>query len=108
MNILGIHHEELSNFYADAKTSLDNEKSHYAALFSDTFTAPRLNDCIASFAFQITKQYDGGDHWIVVGEVMEMYKNENTPEPLLFFGGKYHYPQTAEAELIKPAADLYK
>ena len=108
VNILGIHQEELSNFYAGAKTSLNDEQSHYAALFSDSFTAPRLNDCIASFACQIKKQYDGGDHWIVVGEVMELYKNDKTPEPLLFFGGKYHYPQTAEAELIKPAADPYK
>jgi flavin reductase (DIM6/NTAB) family NADH-FMN oxidoreductase RutF len=108
VNILGIHQEELSNFYAGAKTSLQDEETFYKPLFSNDFTAPRLKDCIASFACQIKKQYDGGDHWIVVGEVMELYQNETKPEPLLFFGGKYHYPQVPEVELIKPAADPYQ
>lgn len=108
MNILAIHQEDLSNFYAGAKTSLDNEQIHYDTLFSSSFTAPRLKDCMASFACRISRQYGGGDHWIVVGEVMELYQNDSKPEPLLFFGGKYHYPQPAEIELIKPAADPYQ
>ena len=108
VNVLGIHQEELSNFYAGAKTDSDNEKNHYDALFSSSFSAPRLKDCIASFACQITKQYDGGDHWIVVGEVLELYQNPSKPEPLLFFGGKYHYPKYPDDELIEPAADPYQ
>ena len=108
VNILGIHQEALSNFYAGAKTDMEETENHYKPLFSSDFTAPGLKDCIASFACKINKQYDGGDHWIVVGEVMELYQNESKPEPLLFFGGKYHYPQAAEKELIKPAADPYQ
>ncbi|MCU7835696.1 MAG: flavin reductase family protein [gamma proteobacterium symbiont of Taylorina sp.] len=108
VNILGIHQEQLSNYYAGMKTDVDDEPLHYEHLFSPSITAPRLKDCIASFACQITKQYDGGDHWIVVGEVLELYSNEINHKPLLFFGGKYHYPPKNEVELIKPTADPYQ
>jgi len=108
VNILGIHQEELSNYFAGAKTDTEDNQAYYDKLFTKSFNAPRLNDCIASFGCRINKQYDGGDHWIVVGEVLELYKNEKTLEPLLFFGGKYHYPAKGEDEHIKPAADPYK
>jgi len=108
VNVLGIHQEQLSNYFAGAKTDTEDNRIHYDMLFSESFLAPRLNDCIASFACQISQQHDGGDHWIVVGEVIELYKNEKNLEPLLFFGGKYHYPASVEDEHIQPAADPYK
>lgn len=108
VNILGIHQEDVSNYFAGAKIDLDDSQVHYEHLFSDSFAAPRLKDCLASFACKINKQYDGGDHWIVVGEVLELYKKEEKLEPLLFFGGKYHYPAKSEDEHIKPAGDPYK
>lgn len=108
VNILGIHQEAVSNYFAGAKVDMEQGQVHYEHLFSDTFSAPRLKDCLASFACKINKQYDGGDHWIVVGEVLELYKKEEALEPLLFFGGQYHYPAKTEDELIKPAGDPYK
>lgn len=108
VNVLGIHQEQLSNYFAGAKSDIDDKQKHYDRLFSDSFQAPRLNDCIASFACQIAAQYDGGDHWIVVGEILELYRNDKNLEPLLFFGGKYHYPASVEDEHIQPAADPYK
>lgn len=108
VNVLGIHQEKLSNYFAGAKTETVENETHYGNLFSDSFSAPRLKDCIASFACRISHQYDGGDHWIIVGEVLELYKNNKEPEPLLFFGGKYHYPAIPDEEHIKPGADPYK
>lgn len=108
VNVLGIHQEAISNYFAGAKTAEVENQSHYEKLFSDSFSTPRLKDCIASFACEITQQHDGGDHWIVVGEVKELYKNEQKLEPLLFFGGKYHYPASVEDEHIQPAGDPYK
>ncbi|MCN4144892.1 MAG: flavin reductase family protein [Thiohalomonas sp.] len=106
VNILGIHQEDVSNHFAGAK--IDLEEIPYEQLFSDVSGAPRLKDCIASFSCKINKQYDGGDHWIVVGEVEELYKNDADIEPLLFFGGKYHYPAKTEDEHIQPAGDPYQ
>jgi len=108
VNILGIHQEDVSNYFAGAKVDLDESQVHYEHLFSESFGAPRLKDCLASFACKINKQYDGGDHWIVVGEVLELYKKDEKLEPLLFFGGKYHYPAKTEAELVKPIGDPYQ
>ncbi len=108
VNILGIHQEDVSNYFAGAKIDIEQSQVHYEKLFSDTSSAPRLKDCLASFSCKIAHQYDGGDHWIVVGEVEELYKKETSVEPLLFFGGKYHYPANPEDEHIKPAADPYQ
>ncbi|MCP3850339.1 MAG: flavin reductase family protein [Gammaproteobacteria bacterium] len=108
VNILGIHQESVSNFFAGAKEDVDESQTHYEHLFSESFGAPRLKDCLASFACKIKHQHDGDDHWIVVGEVLELYRKEEKLEPLLFFGGKYHYPAQAEDEHIEPAADPYQ
>ncbi|MCU7939140.1 MAG: flavin reductase family protein [gamma proteobacterium symbiont of Bathyaustriella thionipta] len=108
VNILGIHQEDVSNHFAGAKTDIDENQIHYEKLFTDQSSAPRLKDCLASFSCKINKQYDGGDHWIVVGEVTEIYKNDADIEPLLFFGGKYHYPAKVEGEHIQPAGDPYQ
>jgi len=108
VSILGIHQEDVSNYFAGAKKDMDDSRVHYEHLFSDSFSAPRLKDCLASFACKMTKQYDGGDHWIVVGEVQEMYTSDQQQEPLLFFGGNYHYPSKTEDKHIQPVGDPYK
>ena len=33
--------------------------------------------------------HEGGDHWIVVGQVIATHRDEEAGEPLVFFGGKY-------------------
>jgi flavin reductase (DIM6/NTAB) family NADH-FMN oxidoreductase RutF len=33
--------------------------------------------------------HEGGDHWIVVGQVISTYRDEAAGEPLVFFGGRY-------------------
>ncbi|MFK5985449.1 MAG: flavin reductase family protein [Pseudomonadota bacterium] len=108
VNVLGIHQEDISNLFAGAKKENQNSQLLYQNLFSDKVSSPRLSDCIASFACQITQIHDGGDHWIVVGEVKELYKNEQDIQPLLFFGGKYHYPSAKDEKLVEPSADPYK
>lgn len=108
VNILGIHQEDVSNYFAGAKMDIADSQVHYEKIFSNVASAPGLKDCLASFSCKINRKYDGGDHWIVVGEVEELYKNETDIEPLLFFGGKYHYPAKVEDEHIPPAGDPYR
>ena len=48
---------------------------------------PILNGAIAHFICRKVKQYDGGDHAIIVGEVEEYKYNEG--EPLVFHSGRY-------------------
>lgn len=48
---------------------------------------PLLDGCSARFECRIAYQYDGGDHVIFVGEVLN-FDNFNRP-PLIFHGGNY-------------------
>lgn len=48
---------------------------------------PILNGALAHFVCRKVKQYDGGDHVILLGEVEEYKYNEG--EPLVFHSGRY-------------------
>jgi flavin reductase (DIM6/NTAB) family NADH-FMN oxidoreductase RutF len=32
---------------------------------------------------------EGGDHWIVMGEVIALHRRDDPPDPLIFYAGKY-------------------
>jgi flavin reductase (DIM6/NTAB) family NADH-FMN oxidoreductase RutF len=51
--------------------------------------APRLDACLAAVACRTERVLDGGDHWIVIGEVVDLYHAESPGRPLIFFGGRY-------------------
>jgi flavin reductase (DIM6/NTAB) family NADH-FMN oxidoreductase RutF len=50
---------------------------------------PRLEGCVAAIGCRIHAIHEGGDHWIVVGQVIATYRDEDAGEPLVFFGGRY-------------------
>ena len=50
---------------------------------------PRLEGCVAALGCRIHAIHEGGDHWIVVGQVIATYRDEDAGEPLVFFGGRY-------------------
>lgn len=94
VNILTAQQENISNYYAGSTQEEVGKEVLYDYLFSDKINTPRLKKCMASFACQISQIHDGGDHWIVVGEIKELYQNKEESQPLLFFNGKYHYPNS--------------
>ena len=59
-------------------------------------------------ACRVHQMHDGGDHWIVVGEVVDLYHREKEPWPLLFFEGGYHQPSRMAGQHLEPAADPFK
>ncbi len=110
LNILSSEQEQLSNYFAspDTDKNPNQDKKPYDLLFSEQIKTPRLINCLSSFACKIKQIHDGGDHWIVVGEVLEIYENSDKKLPLLFFAGNYHYPAKEEEKHIEPSADPYK
>lgn len=54
-----------------------------------TTGAPILDGCIAVLECQRYAAYDGGDHIILVGEVMQVSKAPEEETPLLYFQGGY-------------------
>lgn len=50
---------------------------------------PRLEGCIAALGCRMHAIHEGGDHWIVVGQVVAAYRRDAGGDPLVFFSGKY-------------------
>lgn len=48
---------------------------------------PMLTDCTARFACRLAYQYEGGDHVIFVGEILDF--SHSASKPLVFHGGRY-------------------
>jgi 3-hydroxy-9,10-secoandrosta-1,3,5(10)-triene-9,17-dione monooxygenase reductase component len=48
---------------------------------------PMLQDCMARFACKLAYQYEGGDHVIFVGEIVDF--SHSASKPLVFHGGRY-------------------
>ena len=49
----------------------------------------RIDGCIAAIGCTVETILEGGDHWIVVGRVLALHRNDEGRSPLLFFRGRY-------------------
>ncbi|MGH8150412.1 MAG: flavin reductase family protein [Steroidobacteraceae bacterium] len=65
--------------------------------------APRLEGSLASLDCRMQGVVDGGDHWIIVGQVMRLHRGIEPHRPLLFFKGQY---RGIDESLGIPAPDL--
>ncbi|MBW2942726.1 flavin reductase family protein [Zhongshania aquimaris] len=83
VHILAESQQELSNTFATR--GLD--KFSNLSLDRGPAEIPLITNCAARFICKATYQYDGGDHTIFVGEVIEFSHFEQ--RPLLFHGGQY-------------------
>lgn len=84
VNILASDQEAVSNQYAK-KGAHDLPEGSYRLGKSGQ---PVLKGALTSFECDMWARYDGGDHVILVGEVIEM-DDAPTGEPLVFYAGKY-------------------
>jgi 3-hydroxy-9,10-secoandrosta-1,3,5(10)-triene-9,17-dione monooxygenase reductase component len=90
VNILREQQRDLSTYFAGAW------KENYAPPFSFTtwdlggaLRAPRLDGSAAALGCVVHTLYEGGDHWIVVGDVVAVERTEDPVSPLVFYRGRY-------------------
>lgn len=50
---------------------------------------PLLSGCIAAIGCRRYAVVEGGDHWIVEGEVIALHRVPDAADPLLFFASRY-------------------
>lgn len=87
VTVLAAHQQELSNRFGraggDKWQGIDTARGRYGA--------PLIPDGLAYFECKVYARYDGGDHQIVVGEVLHFHETEAAyaAEPLVFYGGRY-------------------
>jgi flavin reductase (DIM6/NTAB) family NADH-FMN oxidoreductase RutF len=61
---------------------------------------PRLDGCAAAIGCTTTAIHEGGDHWIVVGAVVALYRTAYAA-PLIFHGSRYaNLGATFETEIL--------
>jgi len=85
VNILREDQEDLSNYFA----SMWQEEEPPAFTFEPWEGIPRLKGCIASLRCVPYEVLEGGDHRIILGRVVELYKGAEPYLPLLYCGGRY-------------------
>ena len=97
VHVLASTHQELSQKFASRGT----DKFAEIEWQSGVGGAPLLNDFAAQFQCKTTYQYEGGDHVIFVGEVVDYQTRDE--QPLVFHKGSYATAKTKQTS--EPAGD---
>jgi len=84
VNILSEEQRALSSYFAGIHRGDPPSFS-----FTRADGPPRLDHCVAWLSCRVDAVHEGGDHWIVVGEVLRFDVSPEPRAPLVFFGGRY-------------------
>lgn len=87
VNILraGERSEELSNCFAGKGEEKFRDVSYQKGISG----APILDDCFAWLDCQTEITYEGGDHTILIGRVVDAWRDDEVDDPMIFYLGKY-------------------
>ena len=86
-NILSEAQEEISNYFARSN------KKDFSNIPFDLCegNTPMLRETLGVIQCKKHDVFDGGDHHIIIGEVIKLsYDEENVKKPLLYYSGKYN------------------
>lgn len=100
IHVLSAAQEELSNNFARSGT----EKFAGVEWTPGVLGSPVLEKYSALFQCRMMHEYEGGDHVILVGEVIEFDRKDHAP--LLFHGGRYAESRPKVNNKIADNADL--
>ncbi len=94
VNILAEDQRAVSDFFARTGRGADGDSmGGFRYRDAGKSGAPLLEGCIAWLDCRVWARYEGGDHIIVVGEVLDMALLEPEAPPLMFYGGAYRQVQ---------------
>lgn len=100
INVLSKSQMDMSNLFARRGA----EKFNGIDFRENKYGVPLFNDCAAQFECKTWNVYDGGDHYIIVGEVEE-YCYSEAEMPLVFSCGSYaismQHPATVDQEKLR-------
>lgn len=76
--------------------------------FVPSRSALRLEGSLASLDCELERSIDGGDHWLVLGRVLDLHSGIRPHRPLVFYRGRYHgidFSESAPAPNLAGAHD---
>lgn len=89
INILALEQREVSGFFATTGRGEDGDAMGGFSHRVGATGAPLLEGTLGWFDCRPWERYEGGDHTIVIGEVVDFKLSQPDGDPLLFFGGGY-------------------
>jgi flavin reductase (DIM6/NTAB) family NADH-FMN oxidoreductase RutF len=90
VSVLGENAEDVSQWFATRGRSLEGQLDGWAFQRGPLTGAPILDEAIAALECRTHAVYEGGDHSIVVGEVLGVSRPDPGSSPLLYYDGGYH------------------
>jgi 3-hydroxy-9,10-secoandrosta-1,3,5(10)-triene-9,17-dione monooxygenase reductase component len=85
VNILAQTQRDLSAYFAGSW----KQPAPPAFSFVSWEGGPLLDGCAAAVGCAVDTIYEGGDHWIVIGRVLALHRDQQAGPPLVFRGGQY-------------------
>ena len=89
VSVLGEDAEETSRWLSTRGRPLEDQLADHSHHPGPRTGAPVLDDAIASLECRTRDVYDGGDHSIVVGEVISVDSRRPDVGPLIYYKRKY-------------------
>ena len=94
VNILRQDQQALSTYFAGVLNQPTRPPFHFVPWDG----GPRLEGCAAALGCAMHAIVEGGDHWIVMGEVIALHRPDDPPPPLIFYSGKYRHLAPGEQD----------
>jgi flavin reductase (DIM6/NTAB) family NADH-FMN oxidoreductase RutF len=88
VSILRASQQEISDRFA-GHIPEDGDRFHGLEIFASPDGLPLLADCLAGLTCQVVHTYEMPDSTLFVGEVTQVFINENEGEPLLYHNRSY-------------------
>lgn len=86
LSILARAQQDLSNYFAGMWPE-DTPLPEFT--FKSWGIGYRLENCLGALRCRRAEVIEGGDHYIVMGEVTGLYRIEHDDDPLLYYKGRY-------------------
>lgn len=104
INILAADQESLSRHFAGRQGEPESE----IELLRQGPVAPLVPGSLGALSCTTETMHEGGDHWIVVGRVVELHEPNGEPvkQPLVFFGSRYA-TLSAQADTRRASAETW-
>jgi flavin reductase (DIM6/NTAB) family NADH-FMN oxidoreductase RutF len=91
VSVLGDDAHEASVWFATRGRRLENQLDRFRYVRGGYTRAAILTDALSSLECRTYAVHDGGDHSIVVGEVLSATVLDGGGDPLLYYGGAYRH-----------------
>jgi len=88
-SVLAASQSEASRWFALRGRPFDGQFAGFETREALEVDALVLDGCVAAIECRTLGAYEGGDHTVIVGEVVAVAVREPAAEPLLYYGGRY-------------------